>query len=500
MMSRRDALKLVIRPLTVPLRLRPEISERRLLLRVGDLGLVASSILAALLVWAQLSGRALDLILLRDQAPWVLLILGGWFLWLALNDMYNLRLVAQSGRSASRIMLGGAVIGVAYLGLFFITSREAVSDPIPGVIAALSERAPLLRIAPVGAIALSTALLLAWRTFYIRVLAGPHTRRRLIILGAGSAGRAMSHVIRKSHSSYYTIVGFVDDDPGKQGAQVAGLPVLGTHEQLSSVAFAHAADEIVVAISAEVRGTMFQAIMDCHEAGLTVTPMPLLYERLTGRVAVEHIGSQWYVALPFQGPESRTAFSFVKRLIDFSVGLLLALALVVLLPLLALAIKLDSPGPVFYRQERVGLHGRRFVVYKLRSMYQDAERAGQAQWSTRGDPRITRVGAWLRRTRLDELPQVINVVRGEMSLVGPRPERPQFVEQLQREIPFYRTRLAARPGLTGWAQINYGYGSTVEDALIKLQYDLYYLKHQSPWFDLLILLRTIVVVLRLKGQ
>src|SRR5690606_19701763 len=143
---------------------------------------------------------------------------------------------------------------------------------------------------------------------------------------------------------------------------------------------------------------------------------------------------------------------------------------------------------------------RRFFVYKLRSMVKDAERDGEAQWASRDDPRVTRVGRWLRRTRLDELPQVLNVIRGEMSMVGPRPERPQFIEQLQREIPFYRTRLAAKPGLTGWAQINYGYGSTVEDALVKLQYDLFYLKHQSVWFDLLILLRTTVVVLRMKGQ
>jgi lipopolysaccharide/colanic/teichoic acid biosynthesis glycosyltransferase len=185
---------------------------------------------------------------------------------------------------------------------------------------------------------------------------------------------------------------------------------------------------------------------------------------------------------------------------DLALGAALLVLLLVLLPVIALAIRLDSPGPVFYRQERVGRHGRRFFVYKLRSMQQDAERDGEAQWAAPGDPRVTRVGRWLRRARLDELPQVLNVVRGEMSLVGPRPERPQFVEQLQRDIPFYRTRFAARPGLTGWAQINYGYGSTVEDALIKLQYDLYYLKHQSPWFDLVILLRTVAVVLRLKGQ
>ncbi|HWQ15174.1 MAG TPA: sugar transferase [Roseiflexaceae bacterium] len=496
-MSRIAALKYVIRPLTVPLRLRPEISERRLLLRTGDLSLVAASIAGALLLWSLLAGRRIDWPLLRDQAPWMLLLLGGWFLWLILNDMYNLRLVAQPGRSARRILLGGLAVGVGYLLLFFVTSRAPAGGALPG---ALGEAGPLLRIAPAGAIAGSTALLLTWRAFYIRVLAGPHTRRRLIILGAGAAGRAMSHIIRKSHNTYYHIVGFIDDDPQKLRQPVAGLPVLGPHERLLATALAEQVDEIVIAVSAEVRGSMFQAIMDCHEAGIAITPMPLLYERLTGRVAVEHIGSQWYVALPLQTPESRTAHSILKRLIDLVVGLALGLAFVLLLPLIALAIRLDSPGPIFYRQERVGRHGRRFFVYKLRSMRADAERDGEAQWASRDDPRITRVGRWLRRARLDELPQVLNVIRGEMSLVGPRPERPQFIAQLQREIPFYRTRLAARPGLTGWAQINYGYGNTVEDALVKLQYDLFYLKHQSPWFDLIILLRTIVVVLRLRGQ
>jgi exopolysaccharide biosynthesis polyprenyl glycosylphosphotransferase len=498
-MSRLSAISDALRPLTLPLRLRPAISERRLLLRAGDLLLVVASITLALAGWSFATGRTLGWPLLRDQGPWVVLILGGWFLWLLLSDMYNLRLVASLGRSVRRILLGAVVIGVAYLLLFFVTSRPSFSQPLPRVISALGDSAPLLRIAPVAALGLSTLLLLAWRTFYIRVLAGPHTRRRLLILGAGAAGREVAHIIRKSHQPYYHIVGFLDDDPHKYAEPVDGIVVLGGHEQLTQVATAHAVDELVVAISAEVRGALFQAIMDCHEAGMVITPMPLLYERLTGRVAVEHIGSQWYVALPFQGPESRTAFALVKRLMDLVAGMALVLLLALLLPFLALAIRLDSPGPVFYRQERLGRHGRRFRVIKLRSMREDAERDG-VQWAAPGDDRVTRVGRFLRRARLDELPQAINVVRGEMSLVGPRPERPEFVARLQQAIPFYRTRLAVRPGLTGWAQINYGYGSSVEDALIKLQYDLFYLKHQSPWFDLTILLRTVAVVLRLKGQ
>jgi lipopolysaccharide/colanic/teichoic acid biosynthesis glycosyltransferase len=170
-----------------------------------------------------------------------------------------------------------------------------------------------------------------------------------------------------------------------------------------------------------------------------------------------------------------------------------------ILPILALIIKLDSPGPVFYRQPRSGRAGRPFQVLKLRSMRMDAERDGQARWALPNDKRVTRVGRFLRSSRLDEAPQLLNVLKGEMSFIGPRPERPEFIAQLQQEIPFYRTRLVVRPGLTGWAQVNYRYASSVEDALVKLQYDLYYVKHQSVYLDLVILLKTIGVVLTMRG-
>ena len=269
---------------------------------------------------------------------------------------------------------------------------------------------------------------------------------------------------------------------------------------MSAIVESHAIDEVILAISAQMTGSLFQTIMDCHERGVAITPMPLLYEQLTGKVAVEHIGSQWYVALPFETNPFGSIYRLGKRLFDLICGLLIGIVFFVTLPVVALAIKLSSPGPVFYRQERMGLHGKPFVVMKYRSMVEDAESDGKAKWATKNDTRITPIGRIMRKTRLDELPQVINVLKGDMSMVGPRPERPQFIAQLQKQIPFYRTRLAAKPGLTGWAQVNYGYGATVEDALIKLQYDLYYLKHQSVWFDLKIMLRTFAVVLKMKGQ
>ena len=189
-----------------------------------------------------------------------------------------------------------------------------------------------------------------------------------------------------------------------------------------------------------------------------------------------------------------------KRLLDIICGLIVAAIFVVVFPFVAIAIKLDSPGSIFYKQERVGLGGAKFTIYKLRSMVHNAERNGQAQWAVKGDARITKVGNFIRKTRLDELPQVINVLKGEMSMVGPRPERQQFIEKLAQQIPSYNNRLEVKPGLTGWAQVNYGYGSTVEDARIKLKYDLYYCQHQSLLLDFQILLRTFAVVFKMQGQ
>lgn len=485
------------RPLRSPFHLPLEVSERRLLLRVIDALLVIGGILGALLIWLWLGGFALSYAVLEDQSSWMILIALGWLLWLPLTDMYNLRLSARLGSSVRRILVGGLVLMAAYIVLFFITSRAAALAVLPSF--GDAQASPPLRLAPVLAVTGTTILLLTWRVVYVWALGGPLARRRALILGAGSAGRAIHHTIAKSHGSHYEIVGFVDDDPAKQDEAIGNLQVLGGHDQLLPILAEQPVDEIIVAISAELPDSLFQALLTCHENGIAITPMPLLYEQLTGRIHVGHVGTQWYAALPLQPRSTATAFRFLQRVGDLAVGLALGAVLLVLLPILAIAIRLDSPGPIFYAQERLGQHGRRFRVYKLRSMVADAEADGQARWATVYDERVTRVGRVLRKLRLDELPQALNVIRGDMSVVGPRPERPEFIDELQVAIPFYRTRLAAKPGLTGWAQINYPYGNTVDDALMKLQYDLYYLKHQSPWFDLLIVLRTIPVVLRMQG-
>jgi exopolysaccharide biosynthesis polyprenyl glycosylphosphotransferase len=225
-----------------------------------------------------------------------------------------------------------------------------------------------------------------------------------------------------------------------------------------------------------------------------------LYEQITGRVPIEHLEADWLVTSFMERVRLDSVSLVVQRLLDLVGGLAGLVPLLVLLPFVGLAIRLESPGPIFYRQVRAGRGGRPFWLLKFRTMIDGAEADGQARWATAGDARVTGVGRFLRRARLDELPQVWNVLRGDMSLVGPRPERPELITLLEQNIPFYRARLLVKPGLTGWAQVNYGYGRSVDDAQVKLEYDLYYIKHQSLWLELIILFRTIAVVLGMKGS
>jgi exopolysaccharide biosynthesis polyprenyl glycosylphosphotransferase len=456
-------------------------AERKLLLRVTDLILICSGTFGALAMWAANAHQSLSWTLFTTQSPWIVSLVVCWFLWLFVNELYEVQFSTRADQILKRIWLGASILVIGYLFYFFIISPGQVTS---------------LRLAPVLSIFTTSLLLSVWRIWYAMVSAGIAAKQRVLIFGAGESGRLLAKALEKH--PHYQVVGFADDDSRLQKQLVLNLPVIGNRDVLSSDL--KSIDRIAFAVSNGTDDELLGLLTSCHERGITVTPMPVLYELLTGKVAVEHVGSQWYSALPFNRPAFESMHLVSKRALDLVCGLIIGAIFVVVAPFVIIAIKLSSPGPIFYYQERVGLHGRKFTVCKFRSMVQDAERGGKAQWSVKGDSRITPVGRFLRKTRLDELPQVINVLRGEMSMVGPRPERQQFIVGLQEEIPFYRTRLAAKPGLTGWAQVNYGYGATVEDALIKLQYDLYYLKHRSVWLDLKILLRTFAVVLKMQGQ
>ena len=296
------------------------------------------------------------------------------------------------------------------------------------------------------------------------------------------------------------MVGWVSSE--QDDRQVSGVGErLGSGNELPDLVQHLGISELVMAYVNEIPDDIFQGVITCYEHGVQIVPMSRLYEEVTGRIPIEHMGEHlWSLVLPMhEHTLSYSIYLLLKRLTDLVLGIVGLLCFLLVLPLLAAIIKLDSPGPVFYRQTRLGHGGREFTVFKLRSMVSGAEAGSGPRWATPGDNRMTRSGHWLRKTRLDELPQFLNILRGEMSIVGPRPERPEFVDLLAAEIPFYRTRLAAKPGLTGWAQVNYRYGSSIEDALRKLQYDLYYIRHQSLLLDLAVLVKTVGTILLMRG-
>jgi exopolysaccharide biosynthesis polyprenyl glycosylphosphotransferase len=463
-----------------------EFSERKLLLSLADILLIATGIIGSVWYWTYRDNQPFSWEF-GDNSLWIVAMSLGWLIWMFINDLYDLRIAVQLRQTIQRIGLGAIVAVIIYLVYYF------VSTPSP-----LSGAAFSLRFAPALAIVAISVLLSIWRTIYTIFFGAGHASQRALIIGAGVTGMILAEAFQRY--PHYQAIGFIDDDLELQGKVYQEVKVLGDRQQLQTEVDRLGINEIVLAISKPIDDELLQILSDLHERGLAITPMPVLYEKLTGKIAVEHIGSQWYSALPFSKNPFETFNRVGKRCLDLVCGLIIGVIFLFVLPFVAIAIKLDSPGAIFYKQERVGLHGTPFTVYKFRSMVQNAERNGKAQWAVKGDARITTVGNFIRKTRLDELPQVLNVLRGDMSMVGPRPERYQFIQELQQQIPFYRTRLAAKPGLTGWAQINYGYGSTTQDALIKLQYDLYYLKHWSPWLDLKILLRTFSVVLKMQGQ
>jgi exopolysaccharide biosynthesis polyprenyl glycosylphosphotransferase len=332
-------------------------------------------------------------------------------------------------------------------------------------------------------------------------------------VGAGWAGKTIFKALNEHGKSLYLLVGFVDDKQKNLGTVVemgeeinqellthpSCLTVIGRQKHLLRIVKEYNVTTIVLAITEDIPGDLYQILADCLQYGIEIVPMTVLYEDLTGKVPVEHVGDQWSVSMPLEHPGTQLLWSVVKRGFDLVWSSFGMVILVVLFPFVVIAIKLDSKGPVFYHQERVGRHGRKFTVYKFRSMVFQAEK-GQEQWAEKNDPRITRVGKLLRLTHLDEFPQFWNILKGEMSVVGPRPERPEFVERLAEEIPFYRVRLAVKPGMAGWALIHQGYGSSIKDTLVKLQYDLYYIKHQSLWLDVFILGRTILDALTFGGR
>src|SRR5262245_8689257 len=324
----------------------------------------------------------------------------------------------------------------------------------------------------------------------------PGTKKRILILGAGSLGKGLFHILRSRRNILTDVVGVLAKESEHVGDEFAGMKILGTIDQLIEVVERHRVNTIAVCLKDRRAVLPVQTLLDLKSIGVDIRDGHHIYEEVSGRLPIDELNPS---AIIFSTGFRRGIFvRIAKRLVDLLVSTVGLVLLFPVLALIAILIKLDSHGPIFYQQVRVGLHARPYMIWKFRSMFIDAENDG-ARWALEADPRISRIGWWLRKWRLDEIPQLFNVVKGEMSLVGPRPERPIFVQELRSVIPYYDIRHAVRPGITGWAQTQFRYGASAEDAHVKLQYDLYYVKNLSMGLDFRILMDTIRVILLGKG-
>jgi len=398
------------------------------------------------------------------------------------SDLYNLNVIR--GRSEQLICLGQSLGSACLLlgTLYYI---------FPGLL--IGRGIFVISVFLVGAFVTVNRVVLD-RTWQI---AAP--RQNILIMGTQAMALNVARQLMARDDLNIKLVGFVETGRGDSGPDktIFGIPVLEAAENLESTALENHVSRIIVAME-DRRGKMpVRDLVRLRVQGVRVEDAHSALASLTGRIWLESIQPSWFVFS--DGFRRSTATLAIKRALDLAFAIIGLMVSLPVMALVALAVRLDSKGPAIYRQQRVGLGGREFEVLKFRSMRVDAEQANGAQWASHDDPRVTRVGRFIRKFRLDELPQFVNVIRGEMSFVGPRPERKVFVEQLRKEISYYDERHSVRPGLTGWAQVEYAYGSTAEDAYRKLEYDLFYLKNMSIFFDCAIVLKTIRTVLTGRG-
>ena len=454
---------------------------RRLTWRAGSLIVLETCLIGAavaLAAYVRLGSEALEFIEYE------------WFKWLLIPlvaqiclyyaDLYDLQVISDR-----RELFGRAVNALGATSLLLAVIYYWFPDLIIG-------RGVFM----LSAIFVIT-LVFGWRVVFEWANRHVAPRERLLLVGTSEGAIKLAKELYDRRNLGVDIVGFIDPDPNRVGMPILNPGVVGTIEDIPTVARALGVDRVVVSL-ADARGKLpMDKLLEMRLDGVAFDHLASVYEDYTGKIAVESLRPSWLIFAP--GFAKGRLLRTIKRLVDVVAGVG---GIVLSLPLALLAfvgIKLSSPGPVLYRQKRVGQHGRVFALYKFRSMRTDAESGTGAVWASRNDSRITPFGRFLRRTRIDEIPQLWNVLRGDMSLVGPRPERPEFVTDLTKEIPFYGQRHMVKPGVTGWAQVSYSYADSVESTLEKLQYDLFYIKNLSFSLDLFIIFKTVKTVLMRKG-
>jgi len=444
---------------------------------------------------------------------------------IAFNELYDFRVSTSRYDRASRFVgsMGSAIVlALAAVVLADVWELGRVLD-FPGL--SLSEKVRML----VFGLVVGFALLFGWRALFHHILTRTGLTQRVLILGSGKSAHVLAKEMREHSAVGFEVAGILaeGEPPAENGAHPAAQAAFdpretgtadlvleriqaidsgvqrveedGRRSDVSLLALVQelSIDVLVVALADRRRRFPTEDLLRCRMEGVSVRDYESIFEQVAGKIAVEALRPSYLIFN--EGFERHPWADLLKRAIDWVLALLGLLVALPVMIVTAIAVRLGSSGPVLFSQERAGRDGRPFTLLKFRSMYADAEVRTGPVWATHDDPRITRVGRWIRKTRVDELPQLLNVLAGDMSLVGPRPERPHFVEELSAEIPYFRQRQFVKPGLTGWAQINYPYGNTIEDALQKLQYDLFYIKYQSLLFDLSILFNTVKTILLRKG-
>jgi exopolysaccharide biosynthesis polyprenyl glycosylphosphotransferase len=461
-------------------RLRPR--ERRTLLLLGDFIMAEIALIIAIYVWSVADiYQAFTFIFISRLPNWFFLLPFIWpLLMVRLYDEHHARYPDQTLRNIAF----SALIGLGLYMVFYFTSEP---NSLP-------------RIGVATFIICVFTLTLLWRLLYIRIFTAPQFMRRVLLVGAGETGNIMLKIINQIKPRPYILVGIIDDDPKKIGKKFEDYEVFGGSNVLLQAICDHQITDLIVAISGQMQGSMFQALLDAQEVGVEIIRMPVAYEELLHRVPIRYLEAEWILRSFVDKARSETFSEMIKRSLDIVGGLVGMLLLIMLFPFVAIAILLESGRPILYKQVRMGRGGQLYNIYKFRTMWQDAEADGQPQWAEENDRRATRVGLLLRKTHIDEIPQFYNVVHGEMSLVGPRAERPELVEWFQKHVPFYRARLLVRPGMTGWAQVNQQYASTIDETIEKLEYDLYYIMHRNVFMDIQIIVRTPTLIFRLRGR
>lgn len=408
----------------------------------------------------------------------IALFVASLMLGMIATGLYNRRYARDLTDTAVRLAVSCVVAGILLAVVFYVS---------PG--------AAIWRSAVVFSFVIAVGGIMMMRAAYLHVVSPDAMNRRIAVLGVGPKAARIEALIGDGTGRHLDCLGYIGVD--KERSVVKGGPIYIGLNSIRLFVREHDIEEIVVALD-ERRGRLpVDDLLACKMDGVAVIDFASFCERETGRVDLDSISPSWLIFSDgFPGGTIQVA---LKRMFDLVASLALLAFSLPLMAMTALAIRIDSKGPVFYLQERIGLNGRTFKLIKFRSMRVDAEQGGVPQWASEDDPRVTRVGAFIRKTRIDETPQLFNVLRGDMSIVGPRPERPYFVDTLRREVPYYFERHRVKPGISGWAQLNYPYGASTEDAKAKFQFDLYYLKNYSIFLDFVILLQTLRVVVWSEG-